>query len=49
MNNDQILWELKLIRNQIEGLREHSRLTRVVDMGLGIVCMLLGLILWRIW
>lgn len=48
MNNDQILFELKLIRAQIQGLRD-SRLSRVVDMGLGIVCMLLGLILWRVW
>ncbi|GAA0616562.1 hypothetical protein GCM10008943_34030 [Paenochrobactrum glaciei] len=48
MNNDQVLFELKRISAQIEGLRD-SRLTRVVDMGLGGVLALLGLILWRIW
>lgn len=48
MSNDQILFQLELIRAEIRGIRD-SKMTGVVDMGLFSVCVLLGLILWRVW
>lgn len=48
MSNDQILFQLELIRAEIKGI-QNSNMTGIVDMGLFSVCVLLGLILWRVW
>jgi len=45
MNNEQILYQLQSICLEIKELRKSSP----VDFGMTIICILLGLILWRVW